>query len=565
MLGAITFSILMNISHLRLFSKLTRDYIAAFDSSPIKDFFPLSPDQRSNEMEELFEWRAKKASTKESKKNRKILIETLRRQHANSGTLTRRVEGNLMSLESERCFAVVTGQQVGIFGGPLYTIYKALHTIILATELTRKYSDYLFVPIFWQETEDHDFEETSSVTIVTSNFELRDITYIPEIDITRRQVGSVKFEKDALERVFSEIESFIPKTDFTDDVLSLYKASYQDDFTFAEAQAQLLGELLCEDGLLILDANTYELKSQASYLFKKEIETTPDLSQHIQKIGRELEKSGYHSQLDSQGLNLFMVEKGRRHKLSKNETDFSYNDRLLTDSEIHTILIEHPERFSMNVVMRPLVQDTILPTVAYIAGPSEVAYFAQLRPAYDWAGINMPMIIPRIGMTIVEDRFEKLLQKYNITTSEFLEKGAEIVETILKTEQEKILSDSFSDVNKKIDLALESLRDVISTTDATLDSALTSLKGKILTNLKDFESKSLAAERKKVSAMRQQFEKARNILLPNNVLQERELNLLYFLNKYGLDFWKKLKEKLYTNPPSIHEHTIVNMSEILGS
>jgi uncharacterized protein YllA (UPF0747 family) len=215
--------------------------------------------------------------------------------------------------------------------------------------------------------------------------------------------------------------------------------------------------------------------------------------------------------------------------------------------------------------MRPLVQDTILPTVAYIAGPSEVAYFAQLRPAYDWAGINMPMIIPRIGMTIVEDRFEKLLQKYNITTSEFLEKGAEIVETILKTEQEKILSDSFSDVNKKIDLALESLRDVISTTDATLDSALTSLKGKILTNLKDFESKSLAAERKKVSAMRQQFEKARNILLPNNVLQERELNLLYFLNKYGLDFWKKLKEKLYANPPSIHEHTIVNMSEILGS
>ena len=155
------------------------------------------------------------------------------------------------------------------------------------------------------------------------------------------------------------------------------------------------------------------------------------------------------------------------------------------------------------------------------------------------------------------------MDKYHIPIEDFLEKGGEIATKLLSTEQERILSDSFSKASKEIDVVLESLRKVISSTDTTLDPALTSVKGKILTTLKDFESKSLSAERKKQSGTKQQFEKALNVLLPQGKLQERELSLLYFLNKYGLDFWIKLKQKLIAHPSKTNEHHVINVSDIL--
>ncbi|MEP7234354.1 MAG: bacillithiol biosynthesis BshC, partial [Ignavibacteriota bacterium] len=268
----------MDISSSRHYSKLARDYITAFDSSPVKKFFSISPNERGAALKDLIEKRVMLSSSSEEKAKRKILIDELHKQHSDAGTLTKQVEVNLEALRNEKCVAVVTGQQVGILGGPLYTIYKALHTIIFANELKALYPDYQFVPIFWQETEDHDFEETSGINIITSNFELRNIRYKPAGDISRRQIGGIALEKEAIDQVFSEIESSIPKTDFTDAALALYKNAYQDGFTFAEAQAHLLGELLCSDGLLILNPNTPELKKQAVHIFKKEIDTAPYLS-----------------------------------------------------------------------------------------------------------------------------------------------------------------------------------------------------------------------------------------------------------------------------------------------
>ena len=267
-----------------------------------------------------------------------------------------------------------------------------------------------------------------------------------------------------------------------------------------------------EEGLLILNPNTPDLKKQAAHLFRKEIETAPYLSDSIQEVSKEIRKLGYHAQLDLQGMNLFIADEGKRYKLSKVGDGFSYNSIPLSTVEIQAILTDHPERFSMNVVMRPLVQDFVLPTVAYVAGPGEIAYFAQLKTAYDWAGIHMPLIVPRISLTLVEDRFVKLLDKYKIPIEALLEKGEEIITKLLSTEQEKILSDSFSEAGKKIEADLEALRNVISLTDATLDPALTSVKGKILTALKDFESKSLATERKKQSGTKQQFQKSAKCL-----------------------------------------------------
>ncbi|MDP4220928.1 MAG: bacillithiol biosynthesis cysteine-adding enzyme BshC, partial [Bacteroidota bacterium] len=434
----------MDISSSRHYSKLARDYITAFETSPVKQFFPIAPDVHAPAFKELLEQRAAQSHGADAQTKRKQLVDALHKQHTSAGTLTQKVEDNLKKLLGDRCCAIVTGQQVGLLGGPLYTLYKALHTVILADQLKAVYSDYEFVPIFWQETEDHDFEETSGINIITSNFELRNIRYQPTADISRRQIGGIAFEKEALESVFSEIEGLIPKTDFSGEVLAFYRKAYRADLTFAESQAILLGELLSPDGLLILNPNTPELKKQATHLFRKEIETAPYLSDSIHEVSKNIEACGYHAQLDMQGMNLFIADNGKRFKLSKIGDGFSYNSQALSTVEINKILTEHPERFSMNVVMRPLVQDTILPTVAYVAGPGEIAYFTQLKSAYDWAGVKMPLIMPRIGMTLVEDRFEKLLAKYQITAVDLIEKGDSIIPQLLSTEQETRISSSFS-------------------------------------------------------------------------------------------------------------------------
>lgn len=553
----------MNIHGSRHYSKLAQDFITAFDSTPIKNFFPYSPYERGEALRKLLEERAQEAATPRGKELRKELIAALKKQHSDAGSLTAEVEKNLKLLESERCMAVVTGQQVGIMGGPLYTIYKALHTVVLAKELSKDFPGYHFVPIFWQETEDHDFEETNNINIITSGFELRNIVYKPSGDVSRRQIGGLKLEKDATETFFSEIETYIQHTDFTDEVLGLYKSAYQDDLTFAEAQARLLGDLLSEDGLLILNPNSKELKQYASFIFKKELDTSPLLSDTIQTRSKELTAQGYHAQLDPQGANLFIADNGKRYKMSKTDAGFSYKDTNITKEEAESILSASPERYSMNVVMRPLVQDTILPTVAYVAGPGEIAYFAQLKVAYEWAGVKMPVIVPRFGMTIVEERHEKLLKKYDIKLEALLEEGSELIKGKLKSEQEVVITERFAAASGGVENILELLRGAVNATEPTLDGALSTLKGKLLTGIKDFESKTLAAERKKQSDSKGQLEKMLNALLPHGKLQERELVLLYFVNKYGLQVWKGLKKLAFEGRFRSDDHTNIPIKELL--
>lgn len=553
----------MNINGSRHYTKLAQDFITAFDSTPIKNFFPYSPYERGEKLRTLLAHRTEEAAKPNNKELRKELIAALKKQHSNAGSLTAEVEKNLKLLESERCMAVVTGQQVGIMGGPLYTIYKALHTVVLAKELSKDFPGYHFVPVFWQETEDHDFEETNNVNIITSGFELRNVVYQPNGDVSRRQIGGLKLEKDATETFFSEMETYIQATDFTEEVLGLYKSAYQDDLTFSEAQARLLGDLLAEDGLLILNPNSKELKQHASFIFKKELETAPLLSDTIQTRSKELTAHGYHIQLDPQGTNLFIADNGKRFKLTKTETGFTYDDKTITNQEAEDILNTAPERYSMNVVMRPLVQDTILPTIAYVAGPGEIAYFAQLKVAYDWAEMKMPVIVPRFGMTIVEERFEKLLKKHGLTIEELLEQGNDAIKAKLKSEQEALIAERFAAASGGVENILELLRGAVNATEPTLDGALSTLKGKLLTGIKDFESKTLAAERKKQSETRAQLEKMLHVLLPEGKLQERELILFYLLNKYGLTAWKSIKKLAFSGRFSIREHNVIPIKEIV--
>ncbi len=225
-------------------------------------------------------------------------------------------------------------------------------------------------------------------------------------------------------------------------------------------------------------------------------------------------------------------------------------------------LDEHPERFSPNVVTRPLYQDSLLPTAAYIAGPGEIAYFAQLEPAYEWAGLPMPLIHPRVTATIVEERLERVLEKYHITPEDILSdahgKNTALFDAMIESE----LVPRFESALSEIDSTLEGLREKVIQADATLDGALSSLKGKVLTAVRDFEGKTLAAERKRHATTKAQLDKLLAALLPSGELQERELNMVYFLNKYGPQYFELVKQMLNPIALDFHEHHVLHLKDL---
>jgi len=212
--------------------------------------------------------------------------------------------------------------------------------------------------------------------------------------------------------------------------------------------------------------------------------------------------------------------------------------------------------------MRPLYQDMLLPTVAYVAGPGEIAYFAQFRSSYEWAALSMPLIYPRLSATIVEERLERILAKFKTTTEDILSNANGQNTVLFDAMIDSPLSAKFESAIGEVDISLEALREAVSHADQTLDGALTGLKGKVLTTIRDFQNKTLAAERKRHATEKAQLDKLFAALIPSGELQERELNLVYFLNKYGPNFIQSLKQLLAPIALDFHEHHITHLKDI---
>lgn len=552
----------MTIGGSRHFTKLVQDYLTAFESTAIREFFPLSPFERGPALTKLADSIVKRSSTEAAQAARQRVVAELRNQYDATGVSNAAIERNLDLLAKPTTLAVVTGQQVGIFGGPLYTLYKALSAVALARELDALL-EYDVVPIFWQETEDHDLDESSHYGIFDQGSNYVDVAYTFAESDTRKQVGSLRLSS-SLEAFIESLSSQVQKTEFTESALATYRAAYNEGATFAEAQSRYLSSLTADKGLLIMNANTHAIKQCGAELFRKELENAGELQRSVRAQTEKLATS-YHTQIDPSPVNLFIIDHGKRYKLERDDTSgFRYDAKHITAEDLNRIVDETPECISPNVVMRPLFQDTVLPTISYIAGPGEIAYFAQLASAYAWAGIPMPLIAPRYSATIVEEKTKKVIAKAGTDTQAFIEDGPKLIAALTATADEEVIGAKFDEVAARIEGELESLRETVTRADGSLDGALTGLKGKLLAPLKDMRSKTLAAERKKSATIRTQLERALTSLLPDGSLQERKIGLLYFANKYGPGFIDGLKEQIL-HAKHNGEHRLQEISDILVS
>lgn len=510
------------------FSELFYDYV--YDYELVKEFYP-------HNFREGTAFGVAMKALENRQPERSIVANVMREQNKAFGSPPSTFS-NITLLEKPSTYAVVTGQQVGLLGGPMYTIYKTITAIKLAERLKLKFPNHDFVPVFWIEGEDHDFAEMNHLSLYDAEMNPTPIAYLPGGVMPEKNpgpVGEMVFDETLLQTL-STVESHLQKTEFTEQVMAKAREAYAVGSTFNIAFARWMNSLFEEYGLVFISSNNPQLKRLLSPIFVREIEEHPKTSQMIIARSAELEQQ-YHAQLKPRSVNLFLFHKGGRYAIEPREHDFSLKGtrHFLQKDELLRIATETPELLSPNVVLRPLAQDTLLPTVAYVAGPSEVAYHAQLSSVYQNFGIAQPVVYPRASASFVEERVVRVMEKYQIEQSAFFDDIEQVKARVLERIEEVKIDRLFGETAQIVHDALNELRFAIKEIDPTLMGPMDNVKSKFDVNLGVLKEKSLAAQKKRNEVAMRQIEKAANVMLPGGSLQEREINVLHYMNKYGPD------------------------------
>jgi bacillithiol biosynthesis cysteine-adding enzyme BshC len=454
---------------------------------------------------------------------------------------------NIASLAELSTCAVVTGQQVGIGGGPLYTIYKTITALKLAERLAGTHPGTKFVPVFWLEGEDHDLEEMNSVGVLNQENLPVKVSYWPKGKPAVKNVlpvGEIPIDEH-IDGFIGELSRTLSNSEFKKPMLDALREAYAPGTTFNTGFARWMNHLFPEAGLVFISANDPALKKECAGIFRREIEGFPAVSQLIIQRSAELEGT-YHAQIKTRAMNLFLYHRGGRYFIEPREHDFSLRGtrHFLTREELLAIVDTQPELLSPNVALRPICQDTLLPTVAYVAGPSEIAYFAQLEPVYRHFGVPMPAIYPRISATIVEERVSRTLEKYELTINELFAPPARVQKKVLDLISEVNIEELFSETGARMNDTLNELKFGLQYIDQTLLGALETARSKTGAGLAQLKEKTVEAQARRHETALRQIRKATSTIYPNDNYQEREFGVIQFINRYGPDFVARLGREL---------------------
>ncbi|HCY75569.1 MAG TPA: bacillithiol biosynthesis cysteine-adding enzyme BshC [Ignavibacteriales bacterium] len=495
----------------------------------------------------------------ESRKARQLnLSSIIKEQYSAFSNLSGKTVRNIDLLEKEKTIAVVTGQQLGIFGGPLYTIYKIITTIRLANQLSERYDNFKFVPVFWLEGDDHDFNEVRSINLFDTENQVINIGYKEEIadDDAKQSIGHLVFDS-GLDVLFNHFESSLRDTEFKNELVGKLKECYKTGKTFKQSFKELIYWLFDEYGLIIFDPQDPKVKALLKPIFKKEVN---DFAQHTQKliqVSARLEEI-YHAQVKVKPVNLFYHTDDGRYSVEPVEEVFKLRRKRkqFTKDEILLEIDNAPERFSPNVLLRPICQDYLLPTGFYIGGPSEISYFAQVTPLYDFYDIETPIVFPRSSLTILEKNVSSGLDKYDLTMNDIFLGLDELKEKVIAGLSENNIERSFDEASKDIELIFDKIKENLFAIDKTLVDSSGRYKEKIISSIMELRSKAIKAQETKHETTIRQLTRLSNLLYPLGNLQEREINFTYFYNKYGKDFIRKIYDDISVNE---FEHQILSL------
>jgi len=476
--------------------------------------------------------------------DRRQVVEVLRRQNQDLGGSDPTLAA-LRALESPDALAIVTGQQAGLFGGPLYTLYKALTACKLAHHWSRELNRKV-VPVFYVVSEDHDFVEVQSAGYLDKDHHFRKVLYAPALPGERIPVGQIVLE-EGIAALIAELIGTQSGGEFKAEISGRLAACYQPGDMFGRAFLRWYAWLLQDQGMIFLDPADPELKRLGSPVFRAELEG--DLTaMGMQNANARLQALGYHQQLPVQPQRpSIMLLRDGRHGLERVEGGW----RNLNRGEILTFdeLIGSPEQLSPKAALRPVFEDYLLPTLAYVGGPGEIAYWAQLKEVYAGFGLPMPLVVPRAGFTLVEGKSRRALERFVIDPAAFLAEP----EATLAVARERLLpsalASELTQFRDRVQKSWPLLLEHITALDATLQSPAEKTLQQILNGLQQLEHKVTRAAEEKQTSAQAQLQALTEALLPGGQLQERQLNAVPFLCRHGRGLIERLYQSITATDP----------------
>jgi len=508
------------------FSELICDYLEQTDS--LKAFYNKFPNLDN------FDKQIENKANTFSSKSRAILVNELQEQYgainASKSTLL-----NIEALSKDHTFTITTGHQLNLFTGPLYFLYKIASTINLSKELKQKYPNYNLVPIYWMATEDHDFDEINYF-----NFQNRKVQW------SRASHGAVgELNTEGLNEVYKVFSKALGLGKNADKLKDLFQSAYVKHDNLTDATRYLANALFSDYGLVILDANVPELKRLFIPFMEDELENQSSF-RLVNETSKKLEgiKPSYRAQVNPREINLFYLDQGFRERIVYEDERFKVVNKSMSwgRTEIKKELLEHPEKFSPNVIMRPLYQEVVLPNLCYIGGGGELAYWLQLKTYFDAMNVVFPILLLRNSVLIKTKKQLEKQEKLGLNNADlFLNQDALIQK---KTQALSAIDIDFSKQKAHLKQQFKGLYNIAEQTDKSFVGAVAAQERKQIKGLEHLEKRLLKAEKRKLSEQLEKVSVLQNALFPNQSLQERYTNFSELYLEFGDQLISTLIENL---------------------
>jgi bacillithiol biosynthesis cysteine-adding enzyme BshC len=499
----------------------------------VQQFYPRSP--RFNEW-----FREESASLEYDSERRARVSAVLERQNRSWNASPK----TLQNIERLRrgASAVVSGQQVGLFGGSSFSLFKALTAAKLAEQATNAGVDS--VPVFWLATDDHDLAEVNHVIIPAADGSLHRLT-APSQGASDAPVGTVKFGSE-IESVVAQARELLGDSETS----NLLADAYRPGETFGSAYARLFAALFAEWGIILLDASDPEIHQLSQPVFHAAIDQSAQLTEALLARGKEIESAGYHQQVKvtPSSTLLFAIQNGprvpvhRRANAAVGEEEFVIGEEKTSRADLLLRIAASPEMFSANVLLRPVVQDYLLPTIAYAGGAAEIAYFAQAGVVYEALLKRVTPIVMRFSATLVESKPQSLLQKYRLDLPDVFQGPEALRAKLASRTLSAEVQESFEKASLSLKKSLSTVRESLEQLDKTLIDAASNAESKMQYQLDQLRSRAARAELRHSEVLGRHAELLSNLLYPNKGLQEREIAGAYFLSRLGNELLQTLYE-----------------------
>jgi len=507
---------LINSNITKHLPEITHDYIN--DEEHISCFF-----NRKNNLENYYD------QILEKKKNynndfRKTLTHVLKSNYKKISNKSNQLIA-IKKLEQNNTYTITTGHQLNLFTGPLYFFYKIIDSINICKELKFKYPQNEFVPIYWMASEDHDFKEIS-------HFKTNDVSFNWDIS-TKGTVGELK--TDSLNKIFNQIIDFFGKNNsHSKNIIKLFKESYLSNEKISDATFNLVHSLFGKYGLLILNPDDGKLKKIICEDVIHEIKNL-DCYKRVSQTNKKINNLNIKPQVNPREINLFYIKNNIRSRIEKHKSSYKIKqtDILFSEKEIISEINNFPERFSPNVLLRPLFQEKILPNLAYIGGGSEIAYWLQLKSFFNYKDLTFPILAVRNSVLLVSKKTLKKCEKLDIKISDLFLNNHELSKFYLTKISE--LKIDLTELKESVKNNFTKLHELSLKTDKSFLGALKAQEKKQLNGLDKLEKKLFRSQKKKYNEKVERLILIKEELFPNNSLQERQINFSEFYRNYGHD------------------------------